>query len=303
VNPPKLPTFFILGAGRCGTTSLHELLEQNDSVFLCRPKEPSFFSDWVQGITNPVDYAALFADARVDQEVGDASHVYYSHPKAAETLAAFLPDSKFILIYRNPADRARAMYTHMVQTGFETIATFEAALAAEDRRFTSDRFKRTCPHYFWNYMYFRSGLFGEQLARYHAYFPADRFFYTTLYDLQLDPQGVTDAMCAFLGVASQRVDDFPHTNPSKGVRNALIKRAERKFLWPMAARRVPLARAALVRLDRINTAPAPAVAPATYDALLARFGDDLALLERLSGVDVLGREQAFRAARAASAAG
>jgi sulfotransferase family protein len=294
---PRLPTFFILGAGRCGTTSLHELLDRNPEVFLCRPKEPSFFSDWSQGITNPVDYAALFAAATPGQQTGDASHVYYSHPRAAETLAAFVPDAKFILIYRNPADRARAMYLHMVQTGFETISTFEAALAAEDRRFGSERFRRTCPHYFWNYMYFRSGLFGEQLARYHAHFPPDRFFYTTLYDLQLDPQAVTDGMARFLGVTPQPVDAFPHTNPSRGVRSARLQRLERKVLWPMAAKRVPLARAALNSVERLNATDAPPADPDTRAHLLGGYAADLALLRDLSGLDVLDRETAFRERR------
>jgi hypothetical protein len=298
---PKLPTFFILGAGRCGTTSLQQLLRLNEHIFMCSPKEPTFFSDRFQGIANPIEYAALFADATDNQQRGDASHVYYSHPRAAETLAAFVPEAKFILIYRNPADRARAMYLHMVQNGFETIRSFERALAAEDRRFASARFRRHCPHYFWNYMYFRSGLFGEQLARYHQHYPTDRFFYTTLYDLQLDPQQVTAAICRFLGVPPQPVDAFPHTNPSKGVRSVWLKRFERVALWPLATRRYPLARRVLVAADRVNVRPVDPPIDATRVGLLERYRADLRLLHQLSGVDVLEREAAYRTRQSATA--
>ena len=38
------PNFFIVGAPKCGTTSLDEYLRQHPNVFISRPKEPHYFS-------------------------------------------------------------------------------------------------------------------------------------------------------------------------------------------------------------------------------------------------------------------
>ncbi|MCH9035408.1 MAG: sulfotransferase [Planctomycetes bacterium] len=47
------PDFFIVGAPKCGTTSLYEYLRQHPEVFMSRIKEPHFFgrdlSHWCCG--------------------------------------------------------------------------------------------------------------------------------------------------------------------------------------------------------------------------------------------------------------
>src|SRR5881296_627147 len=75
----RMPTFFIVGAPRCGTTALYSYLRQHPDVFLPDNKEPHFFNtDMNSGgaIRDESEYLALFASARDQARIGEAS-VYY----------------------------------------------------------------------------------------------------------------------------------------------------------------------------------------------------------------------------------
>ena len=77
----QLPNFFILGAGRSGTTTLHFLLRDHPEVFLPTPKEPSFFCEPFQVVRTPIKYAKLFEGAGEAKAVGESSHAYLTHPE------------------------------------------------------------------------------------------------------------------------------------------------------------------------------------------------------------------------------
>ena len=293
----RLPNFFILGAGRSGTTTLYFVLREHPEIFLPTPKEPTFFSEPFQVIRNPIRYAKLFDDVGAATAIGDASHAYLTHPDAAATLQAFFPEARFVLVFRNPADRALAMYSYMLENGYEHHRTFERALAAEDHRFTSARFARRCPHSFWNFMYFRSGLFGEQVARYLDRFPRDRFHFTTLYDLHRDPAGQISAVEEFLGVTPMPIGELPRYGSSKGVRSIPLQLVERTIVRRLARRNVPGMPAARTWIDRWNRGNPTRMLPETKARLLERFAPDLARLHELTGIDVLAAQDRAEDAR------
>lgn len=286
-----LPNWFILGAARCGTTTLWHALSQHPQIFLSAVKEPSFFCEPYQLVRDPITYADLFASAEDAVAVGEASHAYLTHPGAARTIHTFFPDARFVLILRNPADRAYSLYARLLSAGYERLPTFELALAAEDRRFHSTRFKRTCPQYLWNYLYFRSGRFGEQVARYLELYPLDRFYITTLYQLIADPGRVLSDIHAFLGVRPLPVAELPRLELSAGVRSVAVEVLNRKYLFPIARRSSTGAGAFWGRLQRWNSAPVAPLHPETRAALLDRYRPDLAFLHELTGVDILEEQR------------
>ena len=287
----RLPNFFILGAGRSGTTTLYFVLRDHPQIFLPTPKEPTFFSEPFQVVRNPIRYAKLFADVGGATAIGEASHAYLSHPDAAATLQAFFPDAKFVVVFRNPADRALAMYSYMLENGYEHHGSFERALAAEDRRFESARFARTCTHYFWNFMYYRSGLFGEQVARYLERFPRESFQFTTLYDLHRDPSGEIGKIEGLLGVDPEPVGELPQYGSSKGVRSIPLQLVERMVVRRLSYRNVPLMASTRQRINGWNRGNRPTMLPETRATLLERFAPDLDRLHELTGIDVLGAQE------------
>jgi hypothetical protein len=179
-------------------------------------KEPSFFSSGFQVIKNPIEYFNLFPKQEGKSQYGEASHVYFSAPEAAPVLHQLFPAAKFILILRNPVNRAYSLYQHMRRMGAEPIESFEQALATEEVRFSDPVFRRDCPQYFWNFMYYRSSRYDEQLGHYLNFFPVSQFFCLTLGEWKNSPAQWAQRIFEFLGVDPSVKTDVEPQNQSGG---------------------------------------------------------------------------------------
>ena len=104
------PNFFILGAGKSGTTSMHSYLRKHPEIFMPKYKEPTFFSKGFQKIKNPINYFELYDLVNTESVIGEASHAYLSNPSTARVLKALFPEAKFLVILRNSADRGYSLY-------------------------------------------------------------------------------------------------------------------------------------------------------------------------------------------------
>ncbi len=244
-------------------------------------KEPSFFCEPFQVVTNPIHYAGLFADVRAETAIGEASHVYLTHPRSAETLKAFFPEARFVLTFRHPADRAYSLYHHMRRYGYETAGSFERALAIEEKRCHSSWFQKHCGQYFYNFLYFRSGLFGEQIKRYFSLFDPERFHILTLADLKNDPFETLKQIFIFLQVDPDfrpnisTVFNQGRTSRSAWLQHLLHQKTRRPFRLRQAARRLA---------ENYNMAPVPPMKPETRRELVARYVADLERFYDLTGI-------------------
>lgn len=198
----RLPDFFIAGAAKAGTTSVWEWLKHHPQIFLPKSfhhKEPSFFcSKW--GLHSGEKYLDMFRGASDDQVVGEASTAYLTSPESPELIKQHVPDAKIIIMLRHPVDRAYSLFNYMLNNGFEDVESFEAALQAEDEyRFDRARFNPPLGFYH-NYLYFRSGLYSEQLARYQKLFPSEQLLVLLLDDFKKDVHASMRKVYRFLGV-------------------------------------------------------------------------------------------------------
>jgi hypothetical protein len=215
------PNLFILGAGKCGTTSLHIILGQHPDIHASAIKEPTFFCWPYQVVRSPIEYFKLFdSPARHRME---SSHAYLSNPETAPVLRALLPDARFVVILRHPKARAFSLYRHMRRAltsnagrPLEEIPSFRLALRAEPERFRSKDFREHCPQYFWNFMYCRSSIFDEQLARYYALFDRKQFHVLTLAELARAPTQAIGGIMEFLDLDPAPVETFAFPPANSG---------------------------------------------------------------------------------------
>lgn len=275
------PNFFILGAAKSGTTSLYHHLRQHPDVFLPSIKEPVFFSRNYQVVTNPVKYFELYDSAATESALGEASTAYLSDPSTPRLLNALFPRSKFVVMLRHPADRAYSLYHHMRRVGFEHLSTFESALNAEEDRFSSTRFLARCPEYLYNFMYFRSGLYGSQLSRYLSLFHREQFHIVKLDDYSADPVGTYKEVLEFLGVSTDYQPEFSMRNEGKIT--------SRFPLLQYIARSTPglpagIRHYAMLFMWKFNSTSIPPMPKKTRDMLTDRYTNDLALLYEKTGV-------------------
>ncbi|MEO0360213.1 MAG: sulfotransferase domain-containing protein [Pseudomonadota bacterium] len=134
------PNFFIIGAAKTSTTTLHGILDNHPDIFVSEEKEPEFLARddrYAEGLD---EYLKLFEGAKPGQMVGEASVIYSMaplFPKTAERMKAHFPDAKIIYIMRDPTDRAYSFYGHLIKAWqrhhhrYEVHRTFEEFVLEE----------------------------------------------------------------------------------------------------------------------------------------------------------------------------
>jgi hypothetical protein len=115
-------SFMVIGAHKCGTTSLARQLAGHPQICFCAEKEPGYFhktDDWRVGID---DYHHLYSP-RPGQICGEASTFYTFLPEWLDThkrLYDYNPDLKFIYIMRQPVERIISHYAHNLVRSIDT---------------------------------------------------------------------------------------------------------------------------------------------------------------------------------------
>ncbi len=287
----ELPNFFIIGAPKCGTTSLYHYLRQHPDVYLPENKEPKFFCDdtlYIEGLE--LYRNRFFHDARHYTHAGDASPHYLYYHKAARRIQKDLPEDshRFIVMLRDPVARAYSHYWNMVYEGFETL-TFEQALAEEQSRIRNNDY---ATRGVLNAHYVACGMYAKQLERWFEVFDRDRFLFLFQRDLAEHPRELMAAVYRFLGVADIDVDTGAVHNPSGRARSIGLQRwlrqpsRLRRIVGPFIpyTLRYRLA-VALVKLNR-KTASYPPLDERIAEALRQRFLPDIEQLEQITETDL-----------------
>jgi hypothetical protein len=288
-----LPNFFIIGAGKAGTTSLYEYLCQHPQVFMSAVKEPRFFAlegeppfrgpaaaeIAARSIWTFEAYQSLFRQANGKAAVGEASPMYlYSHV-AAGRIHQRVPQARLIAILRDPAERAFSDYLMNVAAGWETLG-FADALRQEGQRWHE--------RWAWGH-YTRQGFYHEHLSRFYALFPHDRVRVYLFEDFTRDPASVCRDAYEFLEVDPAFQADCSARYQATGVvRHRWLRRLLnsphpfKSALKPWVPRRF---RHAYVRLQAWNLAR-PTIPDDCRQALCALFRQDTLRLQDLIGRDL-----------------
>ena len=200
-NKPQ-PNFFLVGAAKAGTTSLWMYLKQHPEIYMpptIETKEPSFFCH-LYGYKDFNSYLGLFSNAKGKKAIGEASTPYLSSPESAAWIRQVFPEAKIIIVLRNPVERAYSLYNWMIREGYEWIYPFEKALTYEKKRLQDEHFKYYNSQYYYNYLYFHSGLYSIQVKRYTEIFRKDKVHIILFEELKSDPLKTIQSVYEFLNV-------------------------------------------------------------------------------------------------------
>lgn len=238
----KHPNFFIVGAAKSGTTSLWMYLKQHPEIHMpstLETKEPSFFCN-LYGYRDFEAYLRLFSESQKEKAIGEASHAYLTSPESADWIRKVYPEAKIIIILRNPIERSYSLYNWMIREGYEWIYPFEKALIKEKDRLKNTHFKNDNPQYYYNYLYFTSGLYSEQVKRYLNAFPQKQILILLFEDLTADPIAVIQRIYDFLGVDCDFIPKIKIHNKTKIPFSAPIQYfTKQKLLLYLEKLRVP----------------------------------------------------------------
>ena len=146
----SLPNFLIVGAAKCGTSSIQQYVQEHPEVLMSRIKEPRFFISSIYTNLNPEDpryralldltttdyseYTRLFENGANYKAIGEATADYlYYYQEAIPNIKKYLNAVKIIICLRNPIDRAFSSYKHLIRDQVET-RTFDECLKLEETR-------------------------------------------------------------------------------------------------------------------------------------------------------------------------
>jgi len=122
----------VIGAQRCGTTYLHDLLAAHPRIAMARPARPEpkvFLSDELAGRGVEWYRATYFGHVTDEDLLGEKSTSYLEYPEAAERAAAVLGDPLVVVQLRDPVQRAVSHWAFSSDEGLET-RPLETALTA-----------------------------------------------------------------------------------------------------------------------------------------------------------------------------
>lgn len=277
-----LPTFFVIGAAKSGTTSLHTYLDQHPEIQMSQIKEPHFFSGPENGIPYPshrvadlAEYERLFDPGTAVR--GESSPSYTVHPRrqgVPSRIKTLVPDARFIYLVRDPVERTVSHYMHCVAVEGERRSLSEAL---------GDLADPLC-------LYTAPSRYAMQLDLYLPHFDEDRFLIIDQAELLVDRTGTLRSVFEFLGV-----DEHFESERFREELGATSDRRRYSTWWPQL--REVLARSPLRVLPRGVRRKArrlaeqtlwPALeAPTLDDDLRARLKDlyagDAARLRAMSG--------------------
>lgn len=115
------PDFIIIGAMKCGTTSLYYYLRNHPNIYMPNEKELNFFIEEKNFNKGEDWYYSNFNDKFMIN--GEASPNYtkkHIFPGVPERMHKVVPQAKLIFLYRNPAERSWSHYIHSLASGLET---------------------------------------------------------------------------------------------------------------------------------------------------------------------------------------
>jgi hypothetical protein len=273
----RLPDFIVIGAMKCGTSSLHAQLARRPGLFLSEPKEPNFFSDDVNYRQGLDWYTGLFASAREGQLCGESSTHYTklpTHPHSLERMRLHLPHARLVFVMRDPIDRIVSQYLHEWSQR-EVEGTLEDAVRCHER-------------------FVAYSSYAFQLEPFLRSYGAAAVLPVAFERMLRHPDEELARICAFLGDPSPGA---PRWDPELGARNASIDRLRRNAVLELV-RASPVLRALKRCVPRAwrerikdgwRVPERPALPHALRSELETRLDGDLARLGAWLGVELTCR--------------
>lgn len=258
-SEPALPNLIIVGAAKCGTTSLHRYLSVHPEIHMTEVKELRFFQD-PRCMDRLDDYAGFFdANAPVRGEATPAYSAYPLIPGVPDRIREAIPDAKLIYMIRDPAERAIAAYAEARSNDKEKRSADEALGDLDD------------PYN----AYIAESRYAMQVERYLRAFPRTQMLVVLQRDLLVRRGETLRRIFGFLdvdeGFTSPQFEEMANTRSQKRSRNR-VGRAFHRFApiakrIPSGPRRLLLKSVRGVTSRRIEVTVDPQVRGRLEDAL------------------------------------
>jgi len=222
-----LPDFYIIGAAKCGTSSLYDYLLQHPDVQPAFTKEPRYFDKYYDRGENwyrvcfPFKIHKYFLKTifRRGFITGEATPRYVDHPHAPKRLKKLTPNAKLIVLLRNPIDRAYSNYNMRAEADTESLS-FKDAVKQEKQR-TKGEFEKMLKdgnYYsrdYYHYSYLHRSIYVDKLKRWMSIFPKEQFLFIQSEEFFKNPSEVYNKVLQFLELSPHDLKEYKKVGAAK----------------------------------------------------------------------------------------
>jgi hypothetical protein len=224
-RPIQKLDFLVAGAQKSGTTALNYYLKRHPRIALPVKKELHFFDNDELFAGGNVSYGPLhemFQAARPGCIAGENTPIYLYWRPALPRIRAYNPAMKFIVILRNPIERAFSQWNMQRTRGIEPY-DFLDAVGAEPGRIA-----QSAPKQLRKFSYVDRGRYAEQLERAFRLFPRERFLVIKYEEFRARQREMVEAVFRFLGLSPTRfraveAHDIPYARKIREEERAMVR--------------------------------------------------------------------------------
>jgi hypothetical protein len=285
-----LPNFFIVGARKCGTTSLYHYLKRIPGVYMSPVKELFYFAphavqnDTFDVIRDKKEYLRLFENARGYIAVGEATPIYLWDPDSPKLIRQAVPNARIIILLRDPIERAYSQYLRVIKYSGMKASFYDELM--RDYKSQEKLYGRS-------QLYVELGMYYEQVKRYFDTFGREQVKVIVFEEFIQHIEQTVNEVLAFLGVNYTVTAAIRgHYNPDSVPRSPLSRLVFAFFRW-LRARNVKFYKIlALLPDSLVQSAPEkilfkrtqkPKIDPKAVKFLQEIYYDDVLRLESLLG--------------------
>lgn len=225
--PALPPSFYIVGAPRCGTTALSKALSNHPAVSFAKPKETHYLTDDHSALDNQQvqrEYLEHFHPAlSMDtQAIGDGSVSYLYNPDAIRQALRLDPRAKFIVSVRNPVNMMRSYHQRLLFSLDEDVEDFDTAWGLQAERAAGHQIPERCrePR---TLQYGEVGRLGENIARLFDTAGRERCMVVVFDDFIQDPRATYLKMLEFIGLEDDGQSKFKRTRANAGFKSGWLQ--------------------------------------------------------------------------------
>lgn len=205
------PDFIIAGVSKCGTSSLQIYMGHHSQILLPHKKEVDFFrKNFNRGLDWYLAHFPSITDSS-DLLTGDATPTYFESVDAPRRIHDLFPDTKIIILLRNPVKRTISWHYHKVSRGAEK-RSLEEAINSEIRelsKYTESDLERLDYDYKSNIL---GSLYVYKFKEWFKYFAKEQVLIIKSEDLYQNPQTIIEQVFQFLGIKNESISHYSKSN-------------------------------------------------------------------------------------------
>jgi len=224
--PVKWPNFMIVGAPKCGTTSLAGWLGGHPQAFMSEPKEPFFFCSDIEHsakIKSIDDYRELFSSVSFHHvAIGEASTLYLVSSSAISNIERYNPRMKYIVMTRDPFEMCLSWHSHLLRNGYiKNVSVLEVFNTKGFVKKNQIGFRGLPDPVFLQYRKLCD--IGEQIKRLRRIIVDEsRILVVPLEELADCHEAQLRRICKFLAIDFHGAPSFEHKNEATRPRSAYV---------------------------------------------------------------------------------